>query len=472
MTFRDRLAVTYAALFAACSLALGAGVYVSIDRVLRHQLDEGLQAIAAYHHTVWPQSYATFQDGQKIGPCVFYLEPQGRVVFRSVDAPPPVAPADPAFADALHADPVFTRADTPGGPLRVLLTRVQGESGKAHVIEVAAPLAPVEEALRTVLAIMAALGVAALGAALLVGRWLAGRAIAPIVDVTQAARALHPRDLTTRLAEPPRRDEIGELVAVFNQMLARLEQAWDAQQRFTADASHELRSPLTALRGELEVARRRPRAPEQYEAVLDSALEEIDRLERIMNDLLELAQGTDPVATGVGPIDLARLVEEVVNRRRAEAEARGLQLSLRMEPGVRVVGVAPRLARAVDNLLANALRYTAEGHVSVVVRAAGGHAVAEVTDTGPGIAADQLGRIFDRFHRADPSRAREAGGVGLGLAIAREIVRVHGGEVSVASVLGQGSSFTVRLPLAGDWKALIKRDPADLAGYYGPAPVT
>lgn len=445
MTFRDRLAVGYTLLFASTFLVLGTSVYVSLDRVLHAQVDDSLRAIGRYHHAVWPQTYAGADDSQKLGPCVFYLDPGGKVLYRSVEAPPPIDPASAAFEAALHQGDVFTQAETPAGPLRVLITRVNGESGASHVIEVGTPLAPVNDALRTVFMTMLGLGLAAAGASLAAGRWLAGRAIGPVVAVSDAARAIHARDLTTRLAEPSQRDEIGELVAVFNQMLARLETAFDAQRRFTADASHELRSPLTTLRGELEVARRRPRSPEHYEGVLDSALEEVDRLERVLADLLELARLDDDHST-TSFVDLAALAGELVARHAAEAATRGLALTLRAEPGVGALAAAPRLARALDNLLGNALRYTAEGQVEVVVRSTGEDAVIEVFDSGAGIPADQLERIFDRFYRLDASRAREAGGVGLGLAIARQIARVYGGDLTAQSTPGKGSTFTLRLP--------------------------
>lgn len=450
MTFRDRLAAGYALLFAVTFLVLFVGVYASLDRVLRAQVDDSLRAIARYHHAVWPQSYAGADDSAKLGPCVFYLDPGGKVLYQSVTTAPPVDAASPEFEAALHGGEVFTRAETPMGPLRVLIDRVEGESGATHMIEVGTPLAPVEDAMRTVLLIMVGLGLAALGASLAAGRWLATRAIGPVVAVADAARAIHARDLTTRLAEPARRDEIGELVAVFNQMLARLEAAFDAQRRFTADASHELRSPLTALRGELEVARRRPRTPDQYAEVLDSALEEIGRIELVLADLLELAKLDDErAAPATADVELASVAGEVVARHAADAAARGLALRLRAEPGVVARVSAPRLARAIDNLVGNALRHTPAGHVDVVVRADGATAVVEVVDTGVGIAADQLERIFDRFYRLDPARAREAGGVGLGLAIARQIARVHGGDLVARSEVGAGSTFELRLPRAG-----------------------
>ncbi len=447
MTFRDRLAVGYTLIFALTFLVLGASVYASLDRVLHDQVDDSLRAIARYHHAVWPQSFAGADDSQKIGPCVFYLDPGGKVLYRSVEAPPPIDPSSADFEAALHHGDVFVRTTTPMGPLRVLITRVNGESGATHVIEVGTPLAPVENAMRTVFLIMLGLGIAAAGASLATGRWLAGRAIGPVEAVTDAARAIHARDLTTRLPEPPRRDEIGELVAVFNQMLARLETAFDAQRRFTADASHELRSPLTTLRGEIEVARRRPRSAEQYASVLDSALEEIDRLERVLADLLELAR-LDDAQGATTYVDLAALANEVVSRQAHDAAARGLALTLSAEPGVGAWAAAPRLARALDNLVANALRYTSAGHVRINVRADGADAVIEVSDTGVGIPADQLERIFDRFYRLDASRAREAGGVGLGLAIARQIARVYGGDLTAQSIPGEGSTFALRLPRA------------------------
>jgi heavy metal sensor kinase len=248
---------------------------------------------------------------------------------------------------------------------------------------------------------------------------------------------------------PKDEDEIARLARAFNELLDRLESAHGTQQRFLADASHELRTPLTVLRGEIEVALRRERPADEYREVLESSREEIERLARLTENLLSLARSD----AGEGlvtreAVDLAALCVGVREAMSGMAEQKRMKLTVEASEAVFVNGDAGALERVCLNLVENAIRYSPAGeNVTLQVVNENGEAVLSVSDTGPGIGAEHLPHLFERFYRVDKARSREQGGAGLGLAIVEALVKAHGGSVSVSGVVGQGTTFTIRLPL-------------------------
>jgi heavy metal sensor kinase len=287
----------------------------------------------------------------------------------------------------------------------------------------------------------------ALLAAALGGWMLAGRALAPVDTMVAAARRIGAEDLSLRLIGDDRDDELGRLAGVLNEMLARLERSFVAARRFSADAAHELRTPLTILKGEIEVALHVTPLEPREQATLASCLEEVNRLAALIEDLLFLARAdADAVSLPGELVDLWTLVADARLGLEAIAEPAGVGLIFEPpETPVRVRGSAPLLFRVLFNLGENAIKYGGTGcTVTIGVKAEGTAAVATVRDTGAGIAAAEHERIFERFYRADP--ARERGGTGLGLPLARSIVRLHGGEITVESAPGRGTCFRVRLP--------------------------
>jgi len=231
-------------------------------------------------------------------------------------------------------------------------------------------------------------------------------------------------------------------------MLERLDAAFEVQRRFTSDASHELRSPITALRGELELALRRERDPEEYRRVLESALEEAERLSFLAEDLLTLARSdAGAIEPRLRRVDLTRTLEEMVSRHRPRAEEKSLRLEATIEPGMGGLCDPDLLDRLLSNLLENALKFTMPGgRVEVSARGDGEDLVLEVADTGPGIREEDLPRIFDRFYRADAARTSTEG-TGLGLSIVRTTSAAHGGEVTAGNRQEGGAVFRVRLPV-------------------------
>jgi heavy metal sensor kinase len=282
------------------------------------------------------------------------------------------------------------------------------------------------------------------------GLFLAGRALGPIDRITRAAAAIGAEDLSRRLEFRGSHDEIGRLAATFDRMLDRLDAAFRRQRQFTADASHELRTPLAVLASQIDVALERPRATEEYQQLLVSLREDTAQMGRLLGELLTLARAdAGQQLLSRERLELGELVQNVVSTMQPLATQRGVQLAEDVRVQAVVDGDQTRLSQLLLNLVDNGLRYTpAGGKVCVSVEREGAWDVIKVADTGQGIASEHVPHVFERFYRADPSRARSDGGAGLGLAIGQWIARAHGGRIDVESQPGRGSTFSVYLPSA------------------------
>jgi signal transduction histidine kinase len=310
-----------------------------------------------------------------------------------------------------------------------------------------------------------------------VGWVIAGRVLAPIGRITAVARDIQATDLSRRIRLPGPEDELKQLADTFDAMLARLEAAFSAQQRFIADASHELRNPLAIIRTNIDVALSDPDAdPEELRQAIVVVRRASERMARLVDDLLALARREMPTFQRE-PVDLGQAIGEASEEFVVPARARGIVLDRAIagypsegshpadpkpagrsrglapeapeSPRVVVIGDRDALKRAVANLLDNAVRLAPEGsRIRLAVGSERGQAWVAVSDEGPGIAPEDQQHVFDRFWRADKARSRADGGAGLGLAIVRQIVQSHGGEVQLQSRLGVGSTFTIWLPVA------------------------
>ena len=283
------------------------------------------------------------------------------------------------------------------------------------------------------------------------GYYMAKRALEPIQEITVTARGVAAGDLSRRLKSQSQDKEIGVLVRVLNKMFADLEASFQAQKRFTADASHELRLPLTILKGEIEVALRHPRSKDEYRQILRQQLDTIDRIQRIVNDLLTLARAdAGQLEIVQTPVDLSLLLQEVGQQHLILFDSQHVHLEMSIEDGLEILGEASQIERVVMNLLSNAFKHAPEhSHIFLAAQAEDESVTISVRDEGPGIAEEQHARLFDRFFRADDARARKEGeGAGLGLAICKRIVDAHGGDIRLKSSPGEGATFFVQLPLA------------------------
>ncbi|HEY6091099.1 MAG TPA: ATP-binding protein [Gemmatimonadales bacterium] len=290
--------------------------------------------------------------------------------------------------------------------------------------------------------------------AVLVGRWIAGRALEPVDSmITEIREITDGRSLHRRLAIPMEKDELGRLAATLNQMWTRLERSFVALRRFTADASHELKTPLTVVRAGVERAITRPGLPPETLAPLEETLQEVNRMTELLDALLTLARADEGRAElHKVPVDLREIIEEAGETGELLAEHAGVGIDIRLPPKPLVVPVdRSRMRQLALNLIENAVKYTPRGgQVSVELGSSNGRAVFTVADTGIGIAPGDLPHVFDRFWRADSARTRtsERAGTGLGLAICKWIAEAHGGTIDVQSRPGRGTTFTVGLPRA------------------------
>ncbi len=278
---------------------------------------------------------------------------------------------------------------------------------------------------------------------------LARKALAPIDAMAHQAERISAERLSERLPIENPEDELGHLARAFNATLARLEAAFDQLRRFTADASHELRTPLTAIRSVGEVALQAPKSATEYRDVIGSMLEETDRLTRLVDSLLTLSRAdAGHIQVQRTNISLLGLTQEASSLVEVLAEEKQQRISVKGDPTLIVSGDRLILRQALVNLIDNAIKYS-PSEAEILVRVAAGkdsQLIVEVVDQGPGVPREHQSRIFDRFYRVDRARSREWGGAGLGLAIARWAVEIHGGQITLESVEGQGSTFRVALP--------------------------
>ncbi|NNF38756.1 MAG: HAMP domain-containing protein [Gemmatimonadetes bacterium] len=467
-SFRVQLAIRFTAAMTVAVALISAGSLWTLRVILDRELNAAILNVAsiqaaslvdspdgAMHFHEWE---LTPEEAVSVRDLIQYAQvwSEGglsllRSQFMTTDLPLDRA----ALRQATGGEVVWREQSFEGLPVRSVYYPLGrfGPPHDRHVLQVAAPLAPRDHMLDRLAAFFAALaGVVLLGSAA-GGWWLAGRAVRPVHDVIDQAEEVGAESLDRRIEAWSDTREYHRLVEVLNTMLGRIQQAFDAQTRFTADASHELRSPLTALRGEIEIALRKKRSAEEYREVLGSNLEEILRLSRITEDLLTLARADAGAlsprreavdAEGFG----ARLAERF---RRAAVEA-GVALEIVVEGGGTLMIDPGLVGQIVWNLVDNGLKFTPRGgRVDVRLRRAGSELHIVVDDTGPGLGPEP-NRLFDRFYRADAARTPggDTPGTGLGLAIVHSIVARLGGSVDATNRPKGGARFDVVVPLGSE----------------------
>ncbi len=466
-SLRDLLAVRFGLLTTAGMAILVAATWFVLRAILDSELDASILNVAsiqaaaltdheegAMHFHEWD---LTPEEASSIQELVRYAEvwsADGESLLRSRYMTEHLPFDLEALRAAADGELVWREARFEGTPIRSVfypLVRL-GELHEQHVLQVAAPLTTRNAMLRRVLLVgLLLVGLTAVGSTL-GGRWLADRAIRPVADIIDEAEAIGAGTLRQRIGAYSDTREYERLVQVLNTMLDRIQAGFESQRRFTSDASHELRSPLTAMRGELELALRRERPAGEYRAVLESAHEEVVRMGRIVEGLLTLARSdAGAMEPRLVRLELGELARQAAGRVRPDGSARGIAIEVEAPGQVTGTWDPDLVGQLVWNLVDNAVRASPDGAtVRVGVSRNGADAVLSVEDSGPGVPERSEERVFERFWRADASRtpgaARE--GTGLGLAIVRVIAEAHGGRVRAGRSPGLGGArFEVRLPL-------------------------
>jgi len=440
VTIRTRLALTYGVAVAVTIAVLGLVVWWQFGIALRTSLEQRLDTrLAAVEASLENEGQGGLQESDEDGDLfVVLLGPDGTRVDASANAPAQL------------------RVDTLAGSLREIasdgrrfLVKIDQAQDGLQIVA-GADVAFSERSQASLAGLVAIAGVLAALLSMAGGWWLAGRTLRPVAAMTVEAAAIGASDLDRRLPEPTRPDELGMLALTLNGMLERIGDAVKRQRAFVAAASHDLRTPLTALQTELELADRPDAGPDELRAALHAARDDATRLGELAGDLLQLAtvsgEGRQLVLTTV---DLADLVETVLRRVAPVAEHAGVRIRSAVEH--RIVRLdRVRIEQALANLLVNAVTYSSPGgevEISSTPDPADARVTTiEVLDRGPGVPAGEREAIFEPFRRGAAARGT---GAGLGLATVRAAVKAHGGRVTVEDRPGGGALFRVRLPAAG-----------------------
>jgi heavy metal sensor kinase len=454
-----RLTLWYLAIFALAQILFGAGMWLILRNNLFDLVDDGLEAqvddlknflqsqpkdrtIAKVQEEV-NETYTIEHPGDYLA---VYAD-NNQLIYRSafMQAHPSVlVPPDQVKRPIVRSRRIDHR------PFRFLFQKLD-VNGHVYTVEMGGPADDAVETLhdfRSYLLMFAPLLllVAAGG-----GYWLSRRALSPVDALVRTAREVSGTNLSSRLQKLETGDELQRLSDTLNEMLDRIEVAFQRITQFTADASHELRTPVSLIRTEAELALRRSRGEAEYKESLRHILLEAERTTALIEQLLSMARADSGRETlHFEPVDLRQTLRSVVDGWQQVATIRDLQFSANLNaPDFSVMGDETLLRRLADILLDNALKYTpSPGSVHLSLELQGESAVIRVQDSGVGIPEEEQGKIFERFYRVDKARSRAHGGAGLGLAIAQWIVTQHGGSIQVESQAGQGATFRVELPTA------------------------
>jgi two-component system OmpR family sensor kinase len=464
-SLRRTLAVRFAATMAVGLSVVSVATWYAASAVLRHDLDQSIAAaaflivnetsISSTCPGAGPSSVqAAWRFDQDINRYVVIRDPHC-VVLRAIPGWAMDLPADTAaVARARAGQLAFSEADWHDKPMRSAYRAVHVDGTATPgdlVVQVAASLQPLYARQRDVLLVMLAIIAVGTGAAYFGARRLADSAVRPVLEITEQATHIEAGTLGQQISAHADVSEYQGLVGVLNRMLDRLSRAFNGQRRFTSDVSHELRSPLTAVRGEIEVALRADRSPREYQRVLHSVLEEIDRMSTMAEELLLITRAdVGLIQAQREPTDVGGLVTASLARLRDRIEEKGLRVELPAGGSNGSIPWIDRLlvGRLVDELLDNAVRFSDyEGRIIVRTETLPGRVRLVVEDTGPGIQPEDLPHIFDPYYRADQARTRGTS-TGLGLTTAAAIARLHGGTIHALNRPEGGARFEVDLPIS------------------------
>jgi heavy metal sensor kinase len=460
-SIRVRLTIWYGGGLALIMLLFATSLYLVMSRALQEQIDRSLEdaAVAAARsleeHRFGP--FLLLEDLAQAFPELALLDkffqifgPQGQITLQSANIKTREIPlSKQAMQAALKGKATFESVRFQDEvPIRLLSYPINHGDTLVNILRVGASLQPVESMLDRLVFVLQIGSPLAVLVSMFGGWFLAGRALRPVDTITDTAQRIAAGDLTQRI-QTTSSDEIGRLASTFNDMIARLEASIRQIRQFSADASHELRTPLTITKGETELALRKDRTPEVYREVLESNLEEIDRMSRIVDELLFLSRADlGEIKMAKERVQLDHLVQEIQHQALVLGKDREVETVVNHLEPAEVEGDEWRLRELVLNIVDNAVKYSLEkGLVEINLERSNTMAKLSVKDHGIGMSPEEQHMIFDRFFRSDTARAHAQKGTGLGLAICKWIAESHHGKIQVESTKGQGSQFTILLPL-------------------------
>jgi heavy metal sensor kinase len=478
VTLRTRLTLSYAAVLVLFLAALAVAYYHLFARQLDVDATTDLSELTRGVH-----GYLRFQEGT---PSLEYDhdDPEqaafvqeathfyqvyeagtGRLLTQSEAIEPLGLHYTPAEVRAFVAHPTTFDIQTDRRRIRFSNSVIAPATGEVYLVQVGVPLDARDAALRRLVALLTWSLPVGLVAVLGIGRWMAGRALAPIAAFAATARTIGIDDLHRRMPVRGAGDELDAVADAFNDVVARLQRAVAEMRQFSAAMAHEIRTPLAAIRAGMELSLTVRRSREEHRQAIASQLDEVDRLTRLLAHLLTLARAeAGEISIAHNRVELAALARFVVDTVEPVAQAKGIALTCECTDDVEIMGDRGWMERLLLNLVDNAIKFTNPGGLIIVdVARTGNTASLAVHDSGIGIAADALPNVFDRFYRADVSRSPATDGAGLGLTLVKWIADRHGAAIDVASRPGYGSTFTVKLPSAAPSCASRLIQPAGIA---------
>jgi two-component system OmpR family sensor kinase len=453
---RLRLTLLYVVLLGIALAVFSLAVYLiarnrvsqNVDDALRLQADAVAIALEPAEGPLSVQSLGAnkllrLADEASAGVLFQIRDLESSVIYSSFE---PSARNLPLPGDMIPEEETFSTTKIRGDSFRILYHPFFQDGQLLGSVVVGESLENTYETLNLIRDILIVGGVAVLVVTNIPAYLLAGRVLDPVRRVSRLARDIEAAaDFTHRVPPSPAGDEMGELTATFNAMIDRVERTLESQKAFLADSSHELRRPLTVLRANIDILNDPALPAGEREACLKAMRTEAELMSRVLSDLLLLSrEGTQEIARV--PVDYSSVCERAIARLGGRDDRH--ELAAEIAPGVRVLGDEERLEQMLGNLLDNASQYTPDGgRIELRLHSEGGAAHVEVRDTGVGIAEDDLPHVFERFYRSKSARVASSDHSGLGLAIVQYIAEAHGGGIQAISRVGEGSTFTVDLPL-------------------------
>jgi heavy metal sensor kinase len=463
LPIRWRLTLLYGGILTLVLVVFSSGVYIYFRNSLQKSIDAKIKSMGEVISSSMtdihdPSLFGNFERylenvlGRKPkGKLIQIIDSSGRIGAKSSDIEAEnFATSFGTLERALSGEVVYETIERARPRVRMLTIPIFDNKKVTSIVQVGTSLEDFDETMKRLLLILIVGVFTSVTLTLAVGYYMAKKALKPVDQIRRSAVKISSRNLEEYIDIGSRKDELGKLAQTFNEMISRLRDAFQRVNQFSIDVSHELKTPLTILKGGTEVALRKERQIEEYQALLTSHLEEIDRMSRIIDDLLLLSKADrEEMRLNLEEVDIRDLIIDVYMDMKIFAERKNVKLEVNELQDSRLKGDELKLRRMLWNIVDNGIKYTQTGgKVEISSTLDDGFLKINVRDTGVGISDGDLKYIFDRFYRADRSRKRESGS-GLGLSISKWIAEAHKGAIEVESSSSSGSLFSVKLPLAG-----------------------